>query len=143
MPQDIIIKKAEEKDWAYIKEKLKAYALDGKNANWDQFFVASLKGKVVGFGRIIDRSGISELASLGVDYGYRKKGVGKALLAFLIKQAKRVYPKNPIYGVTHRPGFLAPFGFQEVEKAPAVLEHKKYHECVLDPSKIKIMRLAD
>ncbi len=143
MPQDIVIKKAEKKDWAYIKEKLKAYALDRKNANWDQFFVAGMEGKTVGFGRIIDRSGISELASLGVDYYYRKKGVGKALLVFLIKEAKRVHPKNPIYGVTHRPGFLAPFGFQEVEKAPAALEYKKYHECILNPSKIKIMRLAD
>jgi N-acetylglutamate synthase-like GNAT family acetyltransferase len=139
----IIIQKAKQEDWDYIEEKLKKYALDDTDAEWGQFFVAKIAKETVGFGRIIERNGVSEIASLGVDYYYRKKGIGKALLEFLINEAKSAYPGMPIYGVTHRPGFLAPFGFKEVEKAPAALEHKKYHECMLDSSKIKIMRLAD
>jgi N-acetylglutamate synthase-like GNAT family acetyltransferase len=138
---EIIIKKAKEKDWLYIKEKLDKYALDKIDAKWEQFFVAKLGEKTVGFGRIIDRGDVSELASLGVDYYYRKQGIGKALLKFLIEEVKRAYPGNPVYGVTHRPGFLTPFGFKEVNEAPDVLKHKKNHECILSPSKIKIMKL--
>jgi N-acetylglutamate synthase-like GNAT family acetyltransferase len=140
---DITIQRAELKDWPYIKEKLMKYALDSNNASYEQFFTAKLDDKTVGFGRIINRHGVSELASLGVDYYCRKAGIGKALLKFLIEKAKQVYPNNPIYGVTHRPGFLASFGFKEVEDAPEALKHKKYHECILNPSKIKIMRLVD
>ena len=141
MALQIIIERAKENDWAYIKEKLEKYALDKNNAKWEQFFVARLEKQVVGFGRIIDRNGDIELASLGVDYNYRKIGIGKAILKFLIKEAKRAYPARPVYGVTHRPGFLTPFGLKEVKKGPTAIEHKKYHECILDSSKIKIMKL--
>ena len=115
---DIKIEKAQECDWPYIKEKLKKYVLDGTDGQWHQFFVAKLDGKTVGFARIIERGNAIEIASVGVDYYQRKKGVGKNLLKFLIEKAKELYPNKPIFGVTHRPGFLAPFGFKEVEDAP-------------------------
>ncbi|MDP8292679.1 MAG: GNAT family N-acetyltransferase [Candidatus Orphnella occulta] len=140
---DIKIEKAQECDWPYIKEKLKKYVLDGTDAQWHQFFVAKFDGKTVGFARIIERGNAIEIASVGVDYYQRKKGVGKNLLKFLIEKAKELYPNKPIFGVTHRPGFLAPFGFKEVEDAPEVFKHKKSHGCVLHHSKIKIMRLMD
>jgi len=140
---DIKVEKAQECDWPYIKEKLEKYALDGTDAQWHQFFVAKLDGKTVGFARIIERGNAIEIASTGVDYYQRKKGVGKSLLKFLIEKAKQLYPDKPIFGVTHRPGFLAPFGFKEVEDAPEVFKHKKRHGCVLHHSKIKIMRLMD
>jgi len=138
---EITIQKARESDWPYIKEKLDKYALDAIDAIWHQFFVAKLDGKTVAFTRIIERGDIVELASMGVDYYQRKKGIGKRLLKFLIEEAKKLHPGKPIFGVTHRPGFLKLFGFKEVKEAPKVLKHKKYHQCVLDPSKIKIMRL--
>ena len=138
---NIKIQKAQASDWPYIQEKLKKYALDETDADWCQFFVAKVDGKTRAFTRIIDRDGIIELASIGVDYYYRKKGIGKTLLKFLIEEAKRQYPNKAFYGVTHRPGFLLPFGFKEVDNAPEALEHKRQHECILAPSKIKIMRL--
>ena len=138
---DIKIAKAQESDWPYIQEKLAKYALDATDAKWHQFFVAKLDGKTVAFTRIIERGDAIEVASLGVDYYQRKKSIGKNLLKFIIKKAKELYPDKPIFGVTHRPGFLGPFGFKEVEEAPGVLKYKKHHQCVLDPSKIKIMRL--
>lgn len=139
--QEINIEKAKEQDWPYIKEKLKKYALDAGNAEWKQFFVAKLEGKTVAFARIIDRGDIVELASMGVDYYHRRKGIGKRLLKFLIDEARRLYPGKPVYGITHRSGFLKLFGFKEVEDAPEILEHKRHHECILDASKIKIMKL--
>lgn len=138
---DIKIEKAQESDWPYIQEKLDKYALDATEAKRHQFFVAKLDGKTVAFTRIIERGDAIELASMGVDYYQRGKGIGKRLLKFLIEEAKRLYPDKPIFGVTHRPGFLKPFGFKEVKEAPEALKYKKHYECVLDPSKIKIMRL--
>ena len=139
--QDIEITRAQKQDWPYIKEKIVRYALGATDARWHHFFVAKINKKVQGFARIIDRGSYVELASLGANYYYRKQGIGKALLEFLIKEAKRIYPGKMIYGVTHRPGFLIPFGFKEVKEAPAELKHKKYNKCILGPSKIKIMRL--
>ena len=139
--QKLVIIKSQPDDWPYIKEKLQKYALDGVDAKWNQFFAAKIDGKIKGFGRIIDRKYYIEVASLGVDYYCRGKGIGKKLFAFLIKEAKRAYPDKDIYGVTHRPGFLAPFGFKEVEEdIPQALCSKK-NKCLLDPSKIKIMKL--
>ena len=117
--------------------------MDANDAEWHHFFVAEISSNVKGFGRIIDRGDYIELASLGVDYYSRKKGIGKRLLEFLIQEAKRLYPGKKIYGVTHRPGFLIPFGFKDVKEAPPALEYKKYNKCILEPSKIKIMRLQD
>ena len=139
--EQIKVQKAQEIDWPYIQEKLKKYALDEGNAQCSQFYVVRSNGKTVAFTRIIERDEIIELASMGVDYYHRKKGIGKALLKFLIEESKRLYPGKPIYGVTHRPGFLAPFGFKEVKEAPEPLEDKRRYHCILDPSKIKIMKL--
>jgi len=139
--KNVKIERAQEQDWPYIKEKLEKYALDATDARWEQFFIVKLEEKTVAFTRIIDRGDIIELASMGVDYYHRKKGIGKMLLRFLIDEAKKLYPGKHIYGVTHRPGFLEPFGFREVDDAPESLEYKKHHKCRLNSSKIKIMRL--
>jgi len=138
---NIIIQRAQEEDWPYIQEKLVKYALDGTNASWQDFFVARFSDRTVGFTRILDYGDFFELASMGVDYYHRKKGIGKKMLSFLIDEVKRIDPKKPVYGVTHRPGFLSPFGFKEVDEAPEEMVHKKHHKCVLEPSKIKIMKL--
>lgn len=55
-------------DWAYIKEKLENYWLDGTDAKCEDFRVAKEGDKTVAFCRIIDRKGYLEIASLGVDY---------------------------------------------------------------------------
>lgn len=136
------IQKAEEKDWPYIKEKLENYLLDADNADWTQFYVVRLGSKTAAFARIIDRGEVFELASLGVDYYHRKKGIGIMLLKFIIKEAKRIDPSKPIYGVTHRPGFLLKAGFVEAPSAPLVLEEKRQTKCKY-PSKVKIMILPD
>jgi len=140
--KEIEIQRAVEADAPYIEEKLKKYILDKDGANWKQFFVAKNNGKIVAFGRIIEHDEYFEIASLGVDYYHRKKGIGVKLLSFLIEEAKRLNPKKAIYGVTHRPGFLKKAGFKEIEKGPEALEYKKYNKCILPPSKIEIMRVV-
>ena len=139
--EEIKIDRVRETDKPYIKEKLKNYILDATNLEWERFSVARKADKPVAFGRIVDHGDFFEIASLGVDYYHREQGIGIKMLKCLIEEAKRLDPKKPIYGVTHRPGFLKKVGFIEVEIGPAPLEHKKHHRCILHPSKIKIMKL--
>ncbi len=138
---DVTICKAQKQDADYIEEKLQKYVLDSTNATWQQFFVAKHNHKTVAFGRIIDHRDFFEIASLGVDYYYRKRGIGVKMLSFLIEVAKRINPEKPIYAVTHRPGFAEKVGFHEVQTGPEPLEYKRLHKCKLDVSKNKIMRL--
>lgn len=136
----IAILRAAKEDMPYIEEKMHKYLLDSTNVSWQQFFVVKNDGKTVAFGRILDHGEFLEPASLGVDYYYRKKGIGAKLLKFLIKEAKRLDPAKPIYGVTHRPSFLEQCGFKEIYSYPDKLEYKRNHICKLDRSKIKIMK---
>ena len=141
MPESrIAICRAEKKDRPYIEEKLKKYILDATNIDWQQFFVLRNSGKTVAFGRVLDHGRYFELASLGVDYYHRRKGLGLRMLSFLIEQAKQLDCNKPIYAVTHRPGFLEQVGFKEVKACPEDLEYKRNYICKLDASKIKIMK---
>ena len=138
---DIVITRAEKGDFPYIKEKIGKYLLDGRNIDWSQFFVARAKSGVVAFGRIIDHGKFYEVASLGVDYYQRKKGLGKKMLKFLLKEAKRQDARKPVYGVTHISGFAASCGLVPVcDNLPQALEDKRRHGCRLAPSRISIVK---
>lgn len=138
---DVEISKARKEDFPYIREKIRKYALDSKDIDWPQFFVARLKDKVVAFGRIIDFGEFFEIASLGVDWYHRKKGIGKKVLSFLVQEIRRRNKRKPIYGVTHVGGFVAGCGFVEVkDNYPDYLDYKRKHLCRLDESKIKIVK---
>jgi len=138
---DLKISKAKEQDFAYIQEKIGKYLLDEQNIHWQEFFAARLKEKVVSFGRILDHGDSFEIASLGVDYYHRKKGIGKQMLSFLIRQAEKIDARKPIYGVTHLPDFVGSCGFVEVSSdCPEYLDHKRKYGCHLDQTRIKIMK---
>ena len=137
----VTIHRAQKQDDLYIKEKLQKYLLDSTNAHWQDFFVAKHNNKTVAFARIIDHFDFFEIASLGVDYYHRKKGIGIKILSFLIAEANRLDHKKPIYCVTHIPDFAQKVGFREVRKGPEALEYKRHYKCRLDASKIKIMRI--
>jgi len=134
--------RAKQEDASYIEEKLEKYALDSTNATWQQFFVAKLDAKTVAFARIIDHGEYLELASLGVDYYHRKKGLGTKMLLFLIQEAKRLDSKKPIYGATHKPIFLKNVGFEKVDSYPEYFDYKKNCICK-HPSWITILKYRD
>jgi len=141
---DAKIAKAKKKDFPYIREKLRKYLLDSTNVHWAQFFVVKIRDTVVSFGRIIDHGHFFEIASLGVDYYHRKKGVGKKMLAYLVQEARRLDGQKPIYGVTHVERFVGTCGFVRVESNyPDYLEYKRKYMCRLDESRISIMKWSD
>ena len=140
--EEVKIGRAENRDIPYIKEKLKNYILDADGVDWKEFFVARYKDKTVAFGRIIERGKYLEIASLGVDYYHRRKGIGGKMLSFLAEETKRITHKKPVYCVTHIPGFFRKFGFKKTRSRPEVLEGKKREKCKLDPAGSRIMKLT-
>ena len=138
--QEIKFDKVKQKDRSYIEEKLKKYVLDSTNLDWKDFFVARNKNKPVAFGRIVDHGDFFEIASLGVDYYYRKKGVGRKILQFLAKEARGRNQGKPIYIVTDKPDFFKKIGFKERDIYPAYLGYKRHCKCISHASKIKIMK---
>jgi N-acetylglutamate synthase-like GNAT family acetyltransferase len=139
---NIRIRSAQPSDWKSIEEMLRKYWLDAQDASWEKFFVAEGGGKVLGCGRIIDHTHYLEVASLGVNYYHRKKGIGTLILRFLIEEARKMSPDKGIYLVTHRPGFFRRVGFRPLtENIPEDLEYKRQHKCRIGPDKIKIMKL--
>ena len=142
MAEDIKIQPAEEKDFPYILEKLRKYILDSDNLSRKQFFVAKKSDKTIAFGRVINHKEYFEIASLGVDYYHRKKGIGARMLSFLLGEAKRLNKEKPVYIVTHMPDFFKKYGFEEIKNAPGALKNKKRAKCKLKPLKSKIMKFA-
>jgi len=136
----IRIEKAREADFAYIREKINNYLLDGNDIDWKQFFVARLGDKAVAFGRILDHGGSFEIASLGVDYYQRKKGIGKEMLSFLLAEIRKMNSQKPVYGITHVAPFVSSCGFIKItENYPQYLDDKR-KQCHLDQSRISIMK---
>lgn len=140
---DIQICKAETEDLPFTEEKLKNYILDSTVVDWTQFFAARIKDKTIAFGRIIDHGDFFEIASLGIDYYYRKRGIGRKVLSFLVQEARKGDPQKPIYGITHLKQFLAGCGFIQVkDNYPDYLDYKRKHICKLDESRFTVMKYS-
>jgi len=140
---DVTIQRAQKHDQNYIDERIRKDLLDPEDATWDKFFVTKYNEKTVAFGRVVDHGQYLEIASLGVDYYFRKKGIGTKMLNYLIQEAVGMEPAKDIYGVTHLPAWLEKAGFEEVPTGPKELEYKRHHKCKLDATKIKIMKLKE
>ncbi|MDP8298537.1 MAG: GNAT family N-acetyltransferase [Candidatus Tantalella remota] len=137
----MIIQRAAETDWPYIKEKLVKYMLDSDDADWPQFFVAKENDKTIAFARLKDHGSYFEPASVGVDYYHRKSGIGTEILTFLVGEARRLAPEKEIYAVTHRPEFLKKSGFEEISDGPKEMEWKRQNKCI-HPEDAAILRYA-
>ena len=82
-----------------------------------------------------------EVASLGVDYYHRGKGIGKKMLSFLVQESRRKGDQKPVYGVTHIERFVTSCGFMPVEdNYPDYLDYKRKCLCRLDESRISIVK---
>ncbi len=138
----IKIKRTTKNDIPYIEEKLEKYILDGDNIDWRTFFVAQLNGKTVAFARVVDHGEYFEIASLGVDYYHRKRGVGRMILLSLAEKAKKRDFRKPVYCVTHSPDFFEKSGFKETKDIPEKLKLKKHKKCKFDPEGSRVMVFA-
>ncbi len=118
----IYIEKAIEKEFPFIRKHIARLDLDDRKLNVDQFLVAKLNEKILGFGRIRKHKGCDEFCSLGVLEKHRNSGVAELLISERIKLATQ-----PIYLVCIIPDFFKPLGFEIVETyPPEILDKLNY-----------------
>lgn len=97
-------------------------------AQIDTFVVAEIGGDLVGCGSLT-RLGqdLVEIRSLGVTSGYKGQGIGKALVDFLVREAKEQgIPK--VMALTYEVAFFQKNGFTVVDKE--IFPEKVWKDCI-------------
>jgi len=118
----ILITKAIEQDFDFIKQHIQLFDLDNRDLQVQQFLVAKLHNDIVGFGRIRKHKGCDEFCSLGIIEDYRHQGIAKTLTLTSIEISTQ-----PIYLVCIIPEFFEPLGFTIVtEYPPEILDKLNY-----------------
>lgn len=122
MPSTIVINTPDQSDFESIKKHIADFELDDRALEKEQFLVAKQVDRMVGFGRIREYNGCSELCSLGVIEPERNKGIGKEITKKLIQQARK-----ELFLVCIIPDFFKPMGFAEVSSYPRELGDKLHY----------------
>ncbi len=91
-----------------------------------EFFVAELDGEVVGCGALhVMWQDLAEVRTVVVDPATQGQGVGRALLAQLIEQARWLGIRR-VFVLTFEVAFFAAHGFRPIAGAP--VSHEVYEE---------------
>lgn len=106
-------------DFSLVKKYIAEFFLDDNDLRPEQFLVSKTENQIVGFGRLRNYQGCSELCSLGVLETFRRRGVGSALCEALIKKSV-----GPLYTVTIIPGFFERLGFAFSRQFPDEIKTK-------------------
>jgi N-acetylglutamate synthase-like GNAT family acetyltransferase len=127
-----------DKEFLQICKFIHEFELDDRILLQHQFIVAFRNEELVGFGRLREHPDCIELCSLGVITEHRRQGIGKAIVAELLRKA----PAN-LFLVCIIPEFFSPFGFRIVNEYPAPIKNKlEYctHELIV-PETYVVMQL--
>jgi N-acetylglutamate synthase-like GNAT family acetyltransferase len=111
------IRQAKESDFPQVARLAEELALDYPGMENDRIWIAEEKGRVVGIVALKKHSDSSELASLGVDPGFRNRGLGRRLISALTKSVT-----DDIYLATIIPDFFARWGFKRAGSVPAGMQ---------------------
>jgi argininosuccinate lyase / amino-acid N-acetyltransferase len=97
------------------------------------FVVAEVEGAVIGCACLyIYQTGLAEVRSVGVDVDVQGKGQGRAMIQYLLEQARHIELKRVIV-LTRVPDFFAKLGF--IRTAMASLPEKVMKDCDICPKK--------
>ena len=116
---DIKITPASEKDFEAILHLAKSFDLDLEDVSWQQFVIAKIEESIIGFGRLRNYSGCTEVATVGVIHSERGKGLGTLIVNELIRRGLK-----EIFVTCVIPNFFSRFGFQPIKQYPPVLQKK-------------------
>ncbi len=116
---NLLLKTPNEKEFQQICGYICEFELDSRGLQQQEFTAAYRNGKLVGFGRLRSHTDCTELCSLGVVTDHRRQGIGKAIVAELIRRAPAM-----LYLVCIIPGYFKPFGFIIVQNHPASIKNK-------------------
>ena len=97
--------------------------------NIRSYVVAKEGKKIVGFCALhIYSEKLAEIRSVVVKKEYRKRGIGKNLVNFLIKEGKNLSVES-IFALTYERDFFHKMGFNEIEK-DKLPEQKIWADCI-------------
>lgn len=103
-------------------------------ANIDRFTVAEVAGKMVGCAAYMvlpeigaPRHATVEVQSVAVLAGYRRLGIGRALVLHILDEVAAFEPAEVLV-LTFAPEFFASLGFREIPKTQVM--HKLYSGCM-------------
>lgn len=119
MKETIIIREAKESEFSSIKKHIHHFDLDNRALHYNQFVVATINEKIIGFGRIRKHNDCDEFCSLGVLNEYRNLGVAKLLIEARVKLATQ-----PIYMCCIIPHYFKKMGFEITSEYPSVMQNK-------------------
>lgn len=108
-----------EADTQDIERLAKSFDLDCEDLSWNQFIVAKKNETLMGFGRLKNYPGCTEIATVGVIEEEQKMGVG----SLLVKELVRNGPAE-IFVTCVIPEFFNKLGFQMVKQYPSILQKK-------------------
>ncbi|MCW3085692.1 MAG: hypothetical protein JWP12_3058 [Bacteroidetes bacterium] len=116
---NLLLKTPNEKEFQQICGYIREFELDNRNLQQQEFTAAYRDDELVGFGRLRLHADCTELCSLGVVTDHRKQGIGKAIVAELIRRAPAM-----LYLVCIIPDYFQPFGLVVVQNYPASIKNK-------------------
>lgn len=102
-----------------VKKHIHTFELDNRELKASEFLIEQNGSELLGFGRIREYAGFSELCSLGVMENKRSKGVGKKLCQALIAKSTQ-----PLYLVCIIPDYFSALGFSICKDYPAAIQNK-------------------
>ena|SRR6218665_1879710 len=118
--QPYTIQPCNESDFATVKQYVDELELDNRAMQAQQFLtLQDAQNRLVGFGRVREYQGFSEMCSLGILPAQRSNGLAKEMTAQMIKKATQA-----IYLVCIIPGFFEEFGFRICTTYPPEIQEK-------------------
>lgn len=93
--------------------------LDNRDLKVEEFLVMKSEEDVVGFGRIREFNGFSELCSMGILEHVRSKGLGAAMVRALCKKATQ-----SLYLACIIPDYFSQLGFNVCNTYPELMQDK-------------------
>lgn len=131
------IRKANINDVEAIHELIYHYAQEGlmlarsRSSLYESirdFTVAEIDGEIVGTGALhILWKDLTEIRALAVRPDLGNQGIGRALVGFLLEEAKEL-AFNKVFTLTYQAAFFGKLGFEEVSKEK--MPHKVWKECM-------------
>jgi len=113
------------------KELMLPRSLSELYGNLRDLFVYEDDGSLLGCCALhVDWQDLAELKSLAVDESRKGKGIGRALVEAVLKEAKEL-KINKVFVLTYVPEFFKKYGFKKISREE--LPHKVWKECISCP----------
>ncbi len=97
--------------------------------NIRSYVLAKKEGYLIGYTALhIHSPRLAEIRSLIVDKDFRGQSVGKKMVEFALKEAKKL-GVDEVLALTYVPEFFSKLGFKEIDKE-SIPEHKIWADCI-------------